>query len=143
MLTIVFYSTNGAAAKIRAREICAQGKLNYARVYDVAVWDGTFDKCDSVEIMDDVPDWHKKRIEAVYGEVEEVIPSKEVEERVSSAALRPLGNFPPKENTKRAVHRGGGRWFVMDGEQVISGPHDKAEAQRIAEQPDEVTGADQ
>ena len=139
MLTIVFYSTDGKAAKQRAREISATSKSDYARCYDVSVWGGTPDKCDSVEIMKDVPGWQRKRITDVYGEVEEYIApegdSIEVAQEVSSA-IKSMGLMPAKESDKKAVHRGGGRWFVMSGDTVLSGPHDKTEAAKLAAEED-------
>lgn len=136
MLTIVFYFEQGKAAKVRAREICAQSKGDYARVYDVGVWDGTPDKCDNVEIMSDVPKWHRKRIMEVYGEPQEV-ETKPVDDDL---VRQPMGLLPQKEerSSKRAMHRGAGRWFVMSGEEIVSGPHDKSEATRLAALPDEV-----
>lgn len=133
MLTIVFYHTDGAAAKLRAREIVARGKGNYARVYDVGSWDGSEDKCDSVEIMPDITNWQRKRITDVYGEVEEHLVSDE--EGVVGETIEVAGNKVP--NNKTAKHRGGGRWFVMREDDIVSGPHEKAEAQRLAEIPDE------
>jgi hypothetical protein len=133
MLTIVFYLTNGEAAKLRGREIVAQGKGNYARVYDVSSWEGNPDKCDSVEIMEDVPPWQRKRITDVYGEPQEQLIDEQHPEPSETITVDPNA----KKNTKTAKHRGGGRWFVMDGEAVISGPHEKAEAQRLAELPHE------
>lgn len=137
MLTIVFYTNNGAAAKLRSREIAAV-KGNYARVYDAAVWDGSPDKCDAVEIMSDVPGWQRKRIVQVFGEPIEIEHCEVEHELVRTN----MGLMPPKEPAseepkagsleKKAVHKGGGRWFVMTGEERLSGPHDKAEALRIA-----------
>lgn len=148
MLTIVFYATNGEAAKLRGREIVALGKGNYARVYDVTSWMGSADKCDAVEIMPDVPGWQRKRITDVYGEIEEHIIEGEGEGIETTASGGEIGpaqtisvDLESKKNNKVAKHRGGGRWFVMEGETVISGPHEKAEAQRLAEMPDEVPQA--
>jgi hypothetical protein len=136
MLTIVFYASNGAAAKHRAREISAQSKGDYARCYDVSSWDNTPDKCDAVEIMPDVPSWQRDRITKVYGEVQEVIMDQEI--RAEELVRQPMGLMPPKQEEavvvqREAKHRGGGRWFVMSGDDIISGPHDKAEAIRLAE----------
>lgn len=129
MLTIVFYNTNGSAAKTRAREICAVNKGDYARVYDAASWDGSEDKCDAVEIMDDVPKWHRKRIDAVYSDkIVDANAKEEIQEDTSQIETKQEENSSVE---KKAVHRGGGRWFVMDGETIISGPHDKSEAQRL------------
>ena len=141
MLTIVFYATNGSAAKQRARAISAE-KTNHARCYDVAVWDGTPDKCDSVEIMPDVPGWQRARITQVYGEVEEYISDGDQNQPEEEVVFRkPMGLMPPKESDKKAVHRGGGRWFVMSGDDIISGPHDKIEATRLATEEDITQGA--
>lgn len=138
MLTIVFYATNGAAAKARARAIAADTKGHYARCYDVASWENTEDKCDFVEIMPDVPGWQRDRILKVFGPVVPAteVPVAEADEQTSAVEieqpyLKPMGNFPEKEQ-KTAKHRGGGRWFVMAGEEIISGPHDKEEAMRLS-----------
>lgn len=131
MLTIVFYATDGAAAKLRTREIAAT--KNYARCYDVAMWDGTEDRCDNVEIMPDVPPWQRERIMKVYGEP---VEQEEIQEPGQSpeADLPPEGSSDPEPVVeKKAVHRGGGRWFVMAGDDIVSGPHDKAEAAKLAE----------
>jgi len=148
MLTIVFYSTNGQVAKYRAREIAAAAKGDYSRCYDVSVWDGTADKCDVAEIMPDVPDWQRSKIKEVFGE-KAVDYEEVVEQQIEGlqSHLKPLGLMPekPKQEAvegegggevigeKKAVHRGGGRWFVTQNDQVISGPHDKAEAKRLCE----------
>lgn len=136
MLTIVFYATDGQSAKYRARAIVAESKGNYARCYDVASWDNTPDKCDAVEIMPDVPSWQKDRIMAVFGQVDEVQEQPAPIE--DTPARQPMGLMPEKqqqnsaETELKAVHKGGGRWFVMNGEERVSGPHDKAEAMRLA-----------
>lgn len=138
MLTIVFYATNGAAAKQRARAIAAVNKGDFARCYDVGVWDGTHDRCDSVEIMADVPDWQRDRISSVFGAIEEQIVDQEEVSDVDDQQQEEIAVATEGEaeivSEKRAVHRGGGRWFVMSGEDIISGPHDKAEAARIAQE---------
>ena len=147
MLTIVFYATNGAAAKQRARAIAAVNKGDFARCYDVGVWDGTHDRCESVEIMADVPDWQRDRISSVFGAIEEqIVDQEEVsdvddlqQEGISAATEGDASDVATEGEAeivseKRAVHRGGGRWFVMSGEDIISGPHDKAEAARIAQE---------
>jgi hypothetical protein len=65
MLTIVFYGSEGAAAKARAREI-SKGKPNVARVYDAMTWTDSVDACDAVEILPCVPWWKREKIEALY-----------------------------------------------------------------------------
>ena len=145
MLTIVFYATQGAAAKLRSRELVAARKGDYARVYDIAVWDGSKDKCDAVQIMPDVQSWQRKRIIEVYGDIVTQLEYAEEEHEVQPERpeLKSMELFPNKEtkveNEKKAVHKGGGRWFVMVGEERISGPHDKAEAVRLAAIDDSVT----
>lgn len=160
MLTIVFYSTDSAAAKLRARQIVAE-KPNHARVYDVGVWVESYDQCDAVEIMPDVPQWQRERIMAIYGDKVVDVDQELIE--INSLVLdhpllerKPMGLMPAKgisdtagqvpegwnelaaenqknlDESKKAVHKGGGRWFVMAGEKRLSGPHDKAEAHRLA-----------
>lgn len=143
MLTIVFYASNGPAAKHHSREIAAE-KGHYARTYDVAVWDRTADKCDAVEIMPDVLPWQRDRIKQVFGEKVVELSYEEEEVPQPEPIRQQMGLMPAKEyepqieeptsNEKKAVHKGGGRWFVMVGDERISGPHDKAEALRLAEE---------
>jgi hypothetical protein len=67
MTVVVFYAAEGARAKAFAREIEAS-KLSLARVCDVTSWDGKPIKgCDYVQVMPDVKDWQREKIEAVYG----------------------------------------------------------------------------
>lgn len=157
---IVFYCTDGAAAKQRAREILAE--RHHARVYDVGAWDQTNDHCDAVWIMPDVPEWQVKRIISVYGdkiisgefqpEEKEVAAdsgnvvdtasngdNEKKEENEGSEQLTTTEQTDGSENqvehvdpVKRAVHKGGGRWFVMKGNQKVSGPHNKDEAKQLA-----------
>ncbi len=75
MLTIVFYASDGTAAKARAKAIAAD-KPNTARVYDAMVWNGDADACDAVEIMPCVPGWKREAIEAAFsGKIEQRIPA--------------------------------------------------------------------
>lgn len=151
MLTIVFYATDGAAAKMMARHICAD-KQSLARAYDVAVWDSTPDACDRVVVMPDVQDWQRARIDRVYGD-RICDPEQQVEEIIQETGLnlngdgeeqRPAGepdvDQNPKgdvevANEKKAIHKGGGRWYVMQGDQQLSGPHDKGTAKTLALEP--------
>lgn len=131
MLTIVFYANNGPAAKLRSREIAAVAKLDTARVIDVGFWDGEPTRCDRVEMMPDVPKWQRKRIVAAYGEISQ---DAELQEPAQEEQEEPTTIIPEQSHgeEKKAVHKGGGRWFVMKGDEKLSGPHDKAEAQRLA-----------
>ncbi len=65
MLTIVFYGTDDAAAKRRAKEIAAH-KPAQVRVYDSMVWNGEQDVCDAVEILPCVSEWRRYLIERVF-----------------------------------------------------------------------------
>lgn len=73
---------------------------------------------------------------AVFGQVDEVQEQPAPIE--DTPARQPMGLMPEKqqqnaaETELKAVHKGGGRWFVMNGEERVSGPHDKAEAMRLA-----------
>lgn len=130
MLTIVFYTTDGPAAKARSRELAAV-KNDYTRVINAGFWDSTvYVRCDAVEIMPDVPGWQRKRIMEVYSDkvVEPGTTEREVVEEQQSETTEEL----VISTEKKAVHKGGGRWFVMVGEDKLSGPHDKVEAQRLA-----------
>ena len=61
-------------------------------------------------------------------------------EEVSDAARPDINLHPEKspevremiaEEKKRIIHRGGGHYFVMRGDQVVSGPHTRDEARKI------------
>ena len=88
--------------------------------------------------MADVPDWQRDRISSVFGAIEEQIVDQEEVSDVDDQQQEEIAVATEGEaeivSEKRAVHRGGGRWFVMSGEDIISGPHDKAEAARIAQE---------
>src|SRR4051812_46261062 len=116
-LIIVFYSSDSVAAKQRGREIVAQ-KEHHARIYDASVWDGSPDQCDGVMIMPDVLGWQRNRILDVFGDrvmaSEDEVPQSEVVSE-DQGKVDGDGN-PAATTTKLAVHRGGGRWFVMNGE---------------------------
>jgi len=136
MLTVVFYNSNsgnGARAKLRSREIAATAKGNHASVIDVGFWDGTPVRCDSVEIIPGTPEWQRKRILEVYGDLVVGEQQEEVVEQQEEVVEQPKA-ADAETLAKKAVHKGGGRWFVMLGEERISGPHDKTEALRLAEQ---------
>ncbi len=60
-------------------------------------------------IMPDVPRWHADRIAAAYPDF------------IAVGVKEPL----------TAKHRGHGRFFVMRGLQIVSGPHSKLEAQGL------------
>jgi len=60
-------------------------------------------------VMPDVPNWHRDRIFAAYPDAVMV-----------GVAVKPT-----------VKHRGFGRFYVMRGDKVISGPHSKQEAQSL------------
>ena len=76
-------------------------------------------------VMPDVPRWHKDRIAAAYPDFVDVKPKLEkIEDYVSDRVfdgVRPLS----------VKHRGRGRFFVMRGIEIVSGPHTKQEAQSL------------
>src|ERR1043166_1681222 len=64
---------------------------------------------DMAYVMPDVPNWHRDRIVAAY------------QETILVAGEEPK----PKPYVK---HRGRGRFYVMRGNSIVSGPHSKQEA---------------
>lgn len=150
MLTIVFYTSDSQSAKNRSRQLVAV-KGDYASMIDAGFWSGERMKCDVVEIMPDVSGWQRKRIMAVFEEekIKEMYfedpPAEEQQEQALKISGVDINNITGSTSTevieKKAVHRGGGRWFVMAGDQIISGPHEKAEATRLAELKDEAHAA--
>ena len=101
MLTIVFYGSDGKAAKARAKQIAAT-KPNIARVYDAMTWGGSADACDAVEVLPCVPWWKRDVIGAAYsGKVSEgieiTVPSiLNPDDWDSESVRRKLGDLPKR-----------------------------------------------
>lgn len=112
---LVMCGEDGEAGKAVAVRLRKEG--HRAVLADAGVFKGRADPCDAVVVMPDVPAWKRDRIEAAY-------PGK-VERTDAAPAQSPAIGLSIK-------HRGGGRWFVMRGEVIVSGPHSKDEAQRLA-----------
>jgi hypothetical protein len=141
-LVIIFYASDGMAAKQASQEIVAT-KQNHARVYDVAAWNDSHDQCDHVIIMPDVPEWQRVRIEEIFGdkivrdeEDHNELKAEEQGEQVDGDGDPPKEKDPEENNPARKFikHQGGGRWFVMLDNERLSGPHSKEEAQRKLEE---------
>ena len=73
-------------------------------------------------IMPDVPGWHRDRIAAAYPISSDVPPTKANREPFPAAALMTV------------KHRGRGKFYIMRGQDIISGPHTKDEAKRLTAQ---------
>lgn len=110
-LTLVFYSTDPAAARNIAASI--RGGEMRASACDASVFTGAEPDAAAI-VMPDVPAWRRKQIEAAYG-----LPSE-----ITAPA--------PSVPAVTVKHRGFGKWFLMRGDEVVSGPHSKDEAQRLA-----------
>ena len=70
--------------------------------------------CERIVFTDGVPAWRRATIKAAHGLDGEVV----------IRADRPIA--------KQAKHRGFGRWYVMRGVEVVSGPHTREDAERLA-----------
>lgn len=91
---------------------------------DAATFNQDVEHCNKIVIMPDVGQWSKDRLVASYGadfKTEIVLHGKTV-----------FGRDAAETETLIAKHRGRGRWFVMRGDEIVSGPHTKDEAQRLA-----------
>lgn len=118
-LTIIYCGENGEAGKALAASL-RTGEQSIV-IGDAATFYGVADPwASAVIIMPDVSGWHRGRLEKAYGAkvVKSAIPVAQPQAATSGAL--------------RAVHKGFGKWFVMDGDRKVSGPHAKDEAQRLA-----------
>jgi hypothetical protein len=109
---ILIFCEDGEAGKALAETL--RTETTTAQLRDASGVDLHFriEDCDNVVIMPDVAGWKRRVLERVY----------------DGFVLAPVGS--PGARTIR--HKGFGRWFVMDGEREISGPHTKEEAERLA-----------
>lgn len=65
--TIVFYGTNGNAAKEHGAKIRAEG--NYAQLRHAEAFNGEKEPCDAVVMLPCVTDYDAKRLVTVYGAI--------------------------------------------------------------------------
>jgi|APCry1669192522_1035417.scaffolds.fasta_scaffold02312_2 hypothetical protein len=115
--TILFYSEDGPAAKARAAEMRDKDKI-VRPIHSVVV--SELLHCDAFEFMPDVPADERDRIAALFGVTVSTGPS--TIEKVMIGA-----------DEYRAQHRGKGRWYVMRGDEIISGPYAKEDVEAAVE----------
>lgn len=90
-------------------------------------------RCDQAIVTADVAAWMRDRIETAYGHLakaehpQQPQAAGETFQAESSLAFKDASLFP-----FTARHKGFGRWYVMRGEETISGPHTKDVAQGLA-----------
>lgn len=135
--TIVYYSTNSALAKEVAAAERKAGRIGQTRDA-TTFYTGDFDPADSVIVLPDVARHHANKIRAAYGDrVRDYDPIEVVVETDPPDGTRHVTEnvVTGKSPTRIAVHRGNGKWYVMDGENEISGPHHKEEAKSLAALP--------
>ena len=65
-LTLVFYASNGAAAKAAVAKIRAEGRS--AQLRDAIVYGGEAEPCNAVLVMPDVSAFDRARIDLAYGD---------------------------------------------------------------------------
>ncbi len=135
---LIFFAHDAEAAKAVAAKI--RDTTDPAFLRDVSAFDGSDDPCDRVIIMPDVSEYMRGKINAVYGSkvdksVAGIIEIKEAQEQsatiagsgeVSTVVVNADTYAVPEKQIK---HRGHGRFYVMRGDDILSGPHTKAEAE--------------
>lgn len=133
MLTAFVYETEGAAAKDAAAVERARDKTRRAIALQVDGWDGETPRADRVEFMPDVQEWKRTALEAKVSVASKTEAPARLPETTEESFRRDMTSQAAGEPAgKRAVHRGNGSYYVMDGDQVISGPFDKERAQQEA-----------
>ena len=122
-LALIFCGEDTDSAKALSAEIRADYEWR-AIIISGFEFNGKEHKPDRVVIMNDLPSWHSDRIVAAY-------PSAERKQKAGKA--KPIA-IPEKIDEEAAFlpkymkHRGRGRFYVMQGTEIVSGPHTKAEA---------------
>jgi len=119
-IALIFFGEDGQAAKQRAAEL--RNGLTDAFVRQATAFIGEAEKADRVVIMPDVPRGEAERIAKVYGEKVDGAPAP----ALICTNDKPSGEY-------RAQHRGKGRWYVMRGDEIISGPYEKDDVDAAVE----------
>jgi hypothetical protein len=111
--TLLFYGSDALAATGRSAELRKQGEI--VMVTAASAFMGQ-ESCTRVEIMPDVHGWQRDRIIEAFGD------------RVSWPLVK---RYPGESSALTFKHRGRGRFFVMRGEEIVSGPHTREEAEAL------------
>ena len=91
-LTLIFYGSNGDAAKSAASRIRTNGSA--AQLRDAVAYGGESEPCEAVQVLPDVSAFDRGRIEAAYGDKVQA-PVERVKAKLS---LPPApAPAPPKE----------------------------------------------
>lgn len=115
---VLIFCADGEAGKVLAETL--RNDTTTAQLRDAGGVDLHFhiEHCDNVVIMPGVVRWKREILQRVYEGF--------VLETLSAQAVANCGPSP-----RTLKHKGFGRWFVMNGDQELSGPHTKDEAERL------------
>lgn len=111
MLHVIFYETDGEFAKAHARSLKAAG--HRVKILQVDVWDGETVTGDVVTIRPDVQGWKAASVLSMHEGLCQNVERSKTELQLA------------------AKHRGRGKFYVMRGDEIVSGPHTKDEAMRL------------
>lgn len=89
MRTIVFYEHDGKAASLRVMYLRGLGGPDAAQAILASAFCGERIKADQLEFMDDVPSWHREKIEAAFAEQKRMDAIKAEDDARRRGAPRP------------------------------------------------------
>lgn len=128
--TLIYCGPDGDAGRVLAEKYRADGER--AMLRDAATFNHDKESCERIVIMPDVSTWQRDRLVAAYGagmKIDIVICGNE---RVATVPGPNTTTVKVQLPPLTAKHRGRGKFYVMRGDEIVSGPHTKAEAQRLA-----------
>lgn len=127
--TLIYCGPDGEAGKALAQGI--RSPTHRVMLRDAATFNRDVEACEHIVVMSDVSAFHRDRLIAAYGLCKVMADGGYVDQQplglVGETASAQYG-----QNPLIAKHRGRGRYFVMRGDVIVSGPHTKDEAQRLA-----------
>lgn len=129
--TLIYCGHDGDAGKALASKLRTDGAR--AMLRDAATFNRDLEPCECVVIMPDVSNFHADRLRAAY--VGKVLALGGIAKPIVTGLIgeTPSEQFiVPKVTPLTVKHRGRGRFYVMRGAEIVSGPHTKDEAQRLA-----------
>lgn len=131
--TIFFYGSSEDGNKAKELVLAERKEHNNAYSRDASTFDGEKEKeITDVVIMPSVRPHHRAQVLAAYGDI--VRDQAEAVAEEFREGDEGKSQKQQEDNGKKAVHRGGGKWYVMRDEEKISGPHTREEAEELAKQ---------
>lgn len=137
--TVFFYSSSLDGELAKHMALTERKNLRAGLPRDATSFDGDkIKEATRVVVLPSVSKHHRDKIVATYGDLvldydeAAVTPQNPVSGGDDDDPNNPANKA--KAGVKTAVHRGGGKWYVMIGDEKVSGPHEKEEAEELAAQ---------